>query len=350
MAVSTMINKKKKPAKRPRARRQQQPSASSLKDYEVEGRTRSKARSGLSRYLVLHAWVAKNSLLQLMQTPVSTFMTAAVLAISLSLPTGLYIFLNDMQSIVVGWQGTAQLSVFLKKSVDNNKAIQLANDIQHWDEISNVKFVSSEQALQEFQQQSGFGDALTLLKENPLPSVLIVTPQSNNLTSAKLQSLANKLRAQAQVDIVQLDFQWIERLNSFIAIGKRAALLLSGLLAIAVLLVIGNTIRLTIFNRRQEILVTKLIGATNRFIRRPFLYTGLWYGLFGAVLAVLLISFLFWLISDPIQSLASLYNSNFRLSGVTWVNAGILFGTAIGLGLIGSWIAVTRHIQTIEPK
>jgi len=152
------------------------------------------------------------------------------------------------------------------------------------------------------------------------------------------------------VDLVQLDFQWIERLNTIIALGKRGALLLSAMLAIAVLLVIGNTIRLTIFNRRQEILVTKLIGATNQFIRRPFLYTGFWYGVCGAVLAILLISLLFWLINRPVKSLAALYNSPFQLTGLTLQDSGLVIITAVGLGLVGSWIAVTRHIQLIEPK
>jgi len=348
MASSTIQNRKNKSGKRTRTRRQSSPS--SFVDYEVEGRTRNKAKSRTSRYFLHHGWVAKNTLNQLLQTPLSTLLTAAVIAISLSLPTGLYLFLTDLQSIVEGWQGTAQISVFLKKSADDKQAKILAKELKDWSEISEVVYVSADQALQEFQQQSGFGDALTMLHENPLPAVLIVKPQINFLTSDKLKLLANKLRSNKQVDIVQLDYQWIARLNTIIAIGKRSAMLLSGLLAVAVLLVIGNTIRLTIFNRRQEILVTKLIGATNQFIRRPFLYTGFWYGLLGAVLAALLISLLFWLISEPVQSLASLYNSPFQLSGLTWANTGLVFAAAIGLGLLGSWIAVTRHIQTIEPK
>jgi len=348
MAVPTIQSRKSRSGKRTRSRRQTSPS--SFIDYEVDGRTRNKAKSRTSRYFLHHAWVAKNTLLQMLQTPLSTLLTAAVIAISLSLPTGLYLFLNDLQSIVVGWQGTAQISVFLKKSVKDNQARALANTLKDWPEINKVTYVSAEQALQEFRQQSGFGDALTMLNENPLPAVLILKPQSSFLTSIKLKSLADKLRSQKQIDIVQLDYQWIERLNTIIAIGKQAAILLSALLAVAVLLVIGNTIRLTIFNRRQEILVTKLIGATNRFIRRPFLYTGFWYGLIGAVLAALLISLLFWLISEPVQSLASLYNSPFQLSGLTWANMGLVFAVAIGLGLLGSWVAVTRHIQTIEPK
>jgi len=343
-----MRTKTRRQRKKSQARRQAP--ATSFVDYEVEGRSRPKSRSRLGRFVAHHGWVAKTSLQQLLQAPLSTLMTAAVIAIALSLPSGLFLLLNDLQSVVVGWQGTAQISVFIKKSIPDGQAESVGQLLRGWDEIADVRYVSAEQALQEFQQHSGFGDALGILNENPLPAVLVITPQREYLSSEKLQPLATRLRQLPEVDLVQLDYQWIERLNTIIALGKRGALLLSAMLAIAVLIVIGNTIRLTIYNRRQEILVTKLIGATNQFIRRPFLYTGFWYGVSGAVLSILLISLLFWLISGPVKSLAGLYNSPFQLTGLTALDAGIVFATAVGLGLLGSWIAVTRHIQLIEPK
>ncbi len=343
-----MRNPKSRQRKKSQARRQ--PPATSYVDYEVEGRSRNKPRSRIGRYIAHHAWVAKTTFQQLLQAPLSTLLTAAVIAIALSLPAGLYLLLNDLQSIVSGWQGTAQVSVFLKKTVADSQARKLGQSLMSRDDVSDVKYVSAEHALQEFQENSGFGDALSILNENPLPAVLIVKPTSNYLSSDKLQALVQDLREISEVDLVQLDFQWIERLNTIIALGKRGALLLSVMLAIAVLLVIGNTIRLTIFNRRQEILVTKLIGATNQFIRRPFLYTGFWYGVYGALLAILLISLLFMLISGPVKSLAELYNSPFQLTGLGLIDSALVIGGAIGLGLAGSWIAVTRHIQLIEPK
>ena len=343
-----MRNQKTRQRKKSQARRQ--PPATSFVDYEVEGRSRNKPRSRLSRFVAHHGWVAKTALQQLLVTPLSTLLTAAVIAIALSLPAGLFLLLNDLQTIVVGWQGTAQVSVFLKKQTTDSQAQRLSRSLKSWDEISEVRYVSAEQALQEFQDRSGFGDALSILKENPLPAVLIIEPNRDHLSSNELQQMVQKLRKSPEVDLVQLDFQWIERLNTIIALGKRGALLLSVMLAVAVLIVIGNTIRLTIFNRRQEILVTKLIGATNQFIRRPFLYTGFWYGVCGAVLAILLISILFLLISGPVKSLAALYNSPFQLTGLTLQDSGLVIIAAIGLGLLGSWIAVTRHIQLIEPK
>jgi len=345
--ATVMRNKKVRQRKKPQAR----PQVSNVfVDDDVEIRSRPRSSSGIGRYFANHAWVARTSFVKLLLTPLSTMMTAAVIAIALSLPAGLYILLNDLQTVVAGWQGSAQISVFLKKSLSEKDSIAVKQTVAQWKEVVGVQLISADEALKEFQQQSGFGDALDILDENPLPAVLVVKPGDDFLTTDSLKPLAARLQQLPQVDQVQLDFQWIERLNQIIALGKRGALLLSALLAIAVLLVIGNTIRLTIFNRREEILVTKLIGATNQFIRRPFLYTGFWYGLFGAVVSILLISLLFFLIDGPVSELARLYNSPFQLSGITLKDAAIVFACAVSLGLIGSWIAVTRHIRTIEPE
>jgi len=345
-----MASRKNKHQRQTAQQRRQQQNLTSFIDYESDGRPRHKSHSALSRYFAQQIWVGKATLQQLLQTPLSTLMTAAVIAIALALPAGLFLLLTDLQKIVTDWQGSAQVSVFMKKSTSNQQATLLTKKLQSWEKIANATYLSAEQALNEFQQQSGFGDALDILQENPLPAVIIVKPQASYLISGNIEPLVEKLKQLAQVDIVQLDFKWIQRLNSFVALGKRGALLLSALLAIAVLLVIGNTIRLTIHNRRQEILVTKLIGATNQFIRKPFLYTGFWYGFMGAVLAVLLIATLFWLISGPIHSLSTLYNSTFQLSGLSFTGIVYTLITGIGLGLAGSWIAVTRHIHAIEPK
>lgn len=343
-----MRNRPNRQRNKSQARRQPPPKPAP--EQEGEARSRPRSRSRLGKLMLHHGWVAKTSLLQLLQTPLSTLLTAAVIAIALSLPTGLFLLLDDLQSIVVGWQGTAQISVFMKNSVSDSEARGVADGVQRWPEIQDVRFISAQQALAEFQQQSGFGDALEILDDNPLPAVLVIRPAAQYLSTDKLKPVAQKLRQLPSVDLVQLDFQWIERLNTMIAIGKRGGLLLAALLAVAVLVVIGNTIRLTIFNRRQEILVTKLIGATNRFIRRPFLYTGFWYGVLGAVLAGILITVLFSLLSEPVRSLAALYNSPFELTGLTLRDALVVFASAVALGLLGSWIAVTRHIQAIEPK
>jgi cell division transport system permease protein len=152
------------------------------------------------------------------------------------------------------------------------------------------------------------------------------------------------------VDLAQLDMDWVRRLAGIIELGQRAVMLLGSLLGLAILLVVGNTIRLTILNRREEIVVTKLIGATNAFIRRPFLYTGFWYGLMGAVLAWILVGILLGLLSDPVSRLSFLYNSQFSLGGLDLQTVLLLLGSGVALGLAGSWLAVGRHLQDIEPS
>ena len=179
--------------------------------------------------------------------------------------------------------------------------------------------------------------------------MLILYPRVGFDKPQILEQLARQAREQTLVDHVQLDMEWVRRLAAIIDLGQRGILLLGAVLGIAILLIIGNTIRLTIFNRRQEIVVTKLIGATNTFIRQPFLYTGIWYGLLGAVLAWALLTLLTQLLSGPVQALAQLYQSQFTLGGLgVWQSALLIF-TGVGLGFIGSWLAASRHLQAIEP-
>lgn len=318
-------------------------------DYELDGPSRSKKRSGISVFFAHHLHIALQSFQQLVASPFSSFLTAAVIAIALALPAGLYLLLHDLEKVVGNWQGSAQISVFLKSSVHEGTGRKIAGSIKSWPESETVEFISSEQAMQEFQQHSGFGDALALLDDNPLPSVIVVQPVDALLNQEDISALVKKLKQLADVDMVQVDFEWIQRLNHIIGLAQRGTLILFVLLSLAVLIIIGNTIRLTIFNRRQEILVTKLIGGTNTFIRRPFLYTGLWYGMFGSILAGLLVSIIFWLISGPVALLAAEYNSTFRVTGLGMFEATIVLGAGVALGLVGSWIAVTRHIRAIEP-
>ena len=317
-------------------------------EHEVPVRTRP--HSGFNTWLYQHTSVARNTLGQLLAAPLSSLLSAAVIAIALALPSGLMVMLRDSQQLVGQWQDTAQISVFLKQGIDNDNAQRLARTISQWPNVRLVSYMSADDALAEFQQNSGFGDVLAVLQENPLPAVIIVEPEHEDLSRQSLAPLVSRLQDLSQVDTVQVDFEWIQRLNQIIRVAQRGGLLLSLLLGVAVLLVVGNTIRLTIFNRRQEILVVKLIGGTPGFIRRPFLYTGFWYGLMGAVIAWILVSGFFLLMNEPMRQLLTLYNSNFELTGLTLRETGLMFLVGVGLGLIGSWLAVSRHIHTIEPS
>ena len=216
--------------------------------------------------------------------------------------------------------------------------------------IESLKLVTKQAALNEFRSLSGFADALEALDNNPLPALLVIQPKPEFTTAEAAQRLVRELELLPEADIVQLDLQWVQRLQAITVIAQRAVLVLASLLGMAVLLIVGNTIRLEIQNRHAEIEITKLIGATNAFIRRPFLYTGFWYGLFGGTIAWLLVAISVTLLKGPVSNLASLYESAFDLSSLNLLNILSLLAGAALLGLLGSWLAVGKHLSAIEPS
>ncbi|GAB6041008.1 permease-like cell division protein FtsX [Endothiovibrio diazotrophicus] len=279
----------------------------------------------------------------------SGMMTAGVIGIALALPAGLYILLDNLQAVSRGWDGEAQISLFLQPRVSDREAAALADRLRPRPGIGQVSVVSHAQALEEFRQLSGFGEALGLLDGNPLPAVILVTPTASYDSPQAVEGLLRELRALPEVDLAQLDLEWVKRLHALTEIARRGVLVVAGLLALAVLLIVGNTIRLDIQNRRDEIVITKLIGGTDAFIRRPFLYGGFWYGATGGLVAWLLVGLSFQMIDGPVARLAALYGSPFQLNVLTFGTTFTLFAIAIALGLLGSWLAVGRHLRQIEP-
>lgn len=309
-------------------------------------------RAGLFRidiWVLRHLQVSLASLGRLSQTPISTLMTAAVIGIALALPVGLSLLLNNVQQLSGNWDGAASISLFLTQETQQEKAEQLANKLRTRSDITNVQMINRDHALEEFRDLSGFSGALDALDKNPLPNLLIVEPDELHSSPDAAEQLLKNLRQLPNVEFAQLDLQWVRRFHSITEIAHRAVLILGSLLGLAVLLVVGNTIRLEIENRRSEIEITKLIGGTNTFIRRPFLYCGLWYGLFGGIIAWILVSVSLWLLDSPVTHLAGLYNSQFGLSGVGLFTFILLLVGSSLLGLTGSWIAVGRHLSEIEP-
>ncbi len=301
-------------------------------------------------WLLRHAQVAFDSLGRLYRSWFSSLMTTAVLGIALAMPAGMYLLLDNLDRLSGSWDGQASLSVFLKARVSEATAATLAKKVRSWPEIREVTLVTPAAALEEFAQQSGFADVLGALDENPLPVVLLVTPAPGNSNPDSASELQEKFAALPETELAQLDLQWVQRLAAMLDIARRGVVVISALLALAVLLVVGNTIRLEIQNRREEIVVTKLIGATNSFIRRPFLYSGIWYGVLGAGAAWLMVESSFWLLTGPVQHLAGLYQSDFSLQTLPLRLLILLLGSGIALGLMGSWLAVGRHLSAIEPS
>ena len=306
-------------------------------------------RSRLNMFFYMHRLEIKNSLNNLLKTPIASLMTLAVLGIALALPGGLQVILKNSNTLSEGWDGASRISLYLSDSVKNETASQLGNRLRTRSDIAEVILISPKKALQEFQSSSGLGDALQQLEENPLPYVLEVLPAENFSTPEASQSLLEEFKQLPEVELAQLDMQWVKRLYYLLDLADRAVFALAILLGLAVLLIVGNTIRLAIQNRREEIEIIKLIGATNAFIRRPFLYTGLWYGIGGGIFAVSLVGFSLWWLSEPVSQLAGLYESGYRLSGLSFIETLELLGFSTFLGLAGSWISVTRHLNQINP-
>jgi cell division transport system permease protein len=282
--------------------------------------------------------------------PVATLMTVAVIAIALALPVGMYIALTNIGQLSSGWDGSTQISLFLHTDVTSDNAHKLMQRLEKHKSIEKIDFIDKETGLAQFKEISGFGDALKYLDNNPLPNVLVIHPKMQANEPDRTTALVDELGKNPLVELAQLDVQWVKRLYSFLEIANRSILVISSMLAIAVLLVIGNTIRLDIQNRREEIEVSKLIGASDAFIRRPFLYTGLWYGIIGGVLAWIITLISLILMEDPVHKLALLYQSDFRLSGLGVSNTLMLILISCLLGLTGSWLAVSRHLKEIEPS
>lgn len=311
----------------------------------------SPRRKSLFRsYLSNHLRISLASLGRLSRQPAATLMTITVIAIALALPVGLFIALDNISKISVDWGDSTQISLFLHTSADLEDAKKLKARLIKSKDIKKIDIIDKKQGLKQFRETSGFGDALKYLDKNPLPVVLVVHPETTRYQPDITSRLVTQLGKYKQVEVAQLDVQWVKRLYTLLEIAQRSLWVVSCLLAGAVLLIIGNTIRLDIQNRREEIEVSKLIGASDSFIRRPFLYTGLWYGICGGVLAWLITVCSLLLIADPVQKLALLYNSSFNLSGLNFSNTLFLLLISCALGLSGSWLAVRRHLKEIEPS
>ena len=300
------------------------------------------------RWAQEHARVFFATLGRLLRQPVSTFLTAAVIGITLALPAALHVLAQNVNAISYSWEGTLQASLFLKDSVSPERGRELVQALSGRSGIARASYISREQSLVEFRQLSGFGEALDLLADNPLPAVVVVTPQ-RELDQHQVSRLLDELAQLPEVEVAKLDQKWLERLYAILAIVQRAVLIIAALLALAVVVTVGNTIRLDIENRREEIIVMKLIGAPDGFIRRPFLYTGLWYGLFGGAIAWLLVNLALRALAGPTRYLADLYESSFQLAGLSWESGLLLLAAGVLLGAVGSAWTVGRHLSRYEP-
>ena len=303
-----------------------------------------------STWLGQHFNMAGQSLGRLLKQPFASLMIVLVIAVTLALPAALHLIVKNAAAVSDSWDNALDFSVFLNRDMSANDAEELARLIQEERaDVDTVQVITAQQALAEFKEKSGFGDAMDQLSQNPLPHTLVVRPSAAN-TAQSMIVLREQLENLPETDLVQVDTEWVQRFHAILDIVREAILIGSVLLGTAIIVIIGNTIRLDIQNRREEIEVTKLIGASNAFVRRPFLWTGFWYGLLGGMLAIALVQYGVYLLQPPIARLAGLYQSGVDVLTFELREIGIIVGTGVLLGLIGSWFAAARHMRRIEPR
>ena len=304
----------------------------------------------MKQWLERHVQTFVGSLGRLWQHPFSTLLTVLVIGIALALPACLHVLVQNVRAASGGWSNALDISVYMKPAATLEQAKQAAERVRKRRDVEDVKLVEADDALEEFRRNSGFGEALDALKDNPLPHALVVRPAAEFREASQVEGLTEELRKIDHVDLVQLDTAWVSRFNAILDVVRRIVLLAAGLFALGILVIVGNTIRLDIENRRDEIEVTKLVGGSDAFVRRPFLYSGVWYGLGGALIAWLIVIVVISVLGQPVQRIAGLYGSTFELNGLGLEGTGVLLLGGVVLGWLGSFIAATRELRGIEPK
>jgi cell division transport system permease protein len=305
---------------------------------------------GLGGYGARHAQAFLGSLGRLARTPFATFLTVLVIGLALALPLALELVVAHAGEAASGLAQAIDVSVYFKQDVPLSRVRELASEARSRPGVGEVTVISADDALKEFREYSGFGSALEALGQNPLPNVLHVRPAADAMSSAALGALERYFDRWPEVDTVQVDSQWVQRLNAMLDLLRRVLLITAALLGTGVLAMIGNTVRLEIQNRRAEIEVVKLVGGSNAFVRRPFLYTGVLYGLAGALLAWSIIVLVVLALARPVSTLAQLYGSSYALTGPAAREVLTLLGAGAALGWLGAWVSATRHLRRIEPQ
>lgn len=295
-----------------------------------------------------HLKNAKESLQRLVSTRVASAMTIAVIGISLLLPAGLFVTMKNLQALGNGFNQLSPITLYLKDKTSNREGLELSERLLKENVSATVIYISKEQAAADFANFSGLGDVLSELDDNPLPASIVITP--NAIDGEISRTLVDRLSVLPEIESVQIDLAWIARLQEFLNIAGRAANALMLVFSCAVLFIVGNTIKLSIEGRRAEIVVIKLVGGTDSYVARPFLYTGLWLGLAGGVLAGVLLNLILLTLYNPVQRLLSLYESQYELSGLGFSASLVLLICSAGLGWLGAWVSVRQHLSAIEPR
>lgn len=319
-----------------------EPSAAAIKPVKMP-------RMPVRAWREQHLYSFFSSLGRLAARPWATTLTLAVLSLALAFPLLFWLLLDNARGLSGSVDDARSISIFLKPGTDAGAVKALAERLRVRADVTNVVVKSPEQGLEEFRSQSGFADALKVLHYNPLPALLIVNPRAASGGSDPASAMVDEFQRDPAVDLVQYDAQWRQRLNAILLLAQRSAEVLAVLLALGALLVIGNTVRLDIQGRADEIAVMQMLGADNGFVRRPFLYIGFWYGAFAGVASLILIGIVEWALATPLASLLSSYDHRFDVHGLSLPTMALVLVSSAALGWLGAWIAASRHIALGQP-
>ncbi len=297
---------------------------------------------------IQHAQVIRFTAQRLLRTPVASLLNILIIGIALSLPVGGYVLLKNLQGLAEQVAGTPQISVFLAMGTSQDEIARLSKQLKEHAAIEHIEFVPRDLALKQLQLSTGLADVVGGLAQNPLPDAFIIFPVA--MDARKLELLRDDLKSWPKFEHVQLDSAWAHKLEALLKFGRLAVLILAGMLSFALVAITFNTIRLQILTQRDEIEISKLIGATNSFIRRPFLYYGLVQGLLGGASAWLIIAGSLQALNYSLAGLAQLYASSFSLKHLTLGDSIALLGFSAYLGWLGAWMSVSQHLWQIEPK
>lgn len=312
--------------------------------------SRSQPESASTRLLREHKEVAISSWQRLWKTPIANLLTWLTLAIALTLPAALLLLLSQAQHLGQQVNQSSHISVFLSPGTSNEHGQLLTTELSARPDIAKASYISAEQALVDFKNTSGLDDILASLTDNPLPATILIEPTNTSLSPDAIDKLTQELSHKGYIDQVLVDMAWLNRLQALLATSQRFTYSLALLLALGVLLVVGNTVRLQIESRKQEILVIKLVGGTDAYLRRPFLYAGFWAGLFAAFIAWTILQSGVIYLHQPLLSLAQSYQSEWQLQGLSLMGSFILVVTSCGLSVLGASLTVGRQLRLIEPK
>lgn len=309
--------------------------------------TRRKQKADRVGYFAIHLGQAKSSFMALWQRPLGNILTLAVIAMALSLPASVYLVGKNIAKVAEKVTSPSQVSAYIQEDIAEARIMVLKDQIENWENVESVQYISSQQGLNDLSEYSGFEQAISLLSDYSLPAVLVIQPSTQS--DDDIKAIAQAISKQQGITDVRLDEDWLARLDAMKNLATTVVVTLATLMIGAVFLIVGNTLRFTILAHKEEIQVMKLIGATDSYILRPYLYSGMWFGLIGAVSAWLLTAIITILMNGAVEKLSMLYDSQFHLIGLNWDESLLLLMLGVFLGYIAARLSARKHLKEIEP-